>query len=1254
MLNFWIVSVIFSSIFLSVLVQAAPAALTYQGRIVREDGTALEASNVSFIFQITNSSGSCILYQEQVTGVSMVNSKGIFDVPIGTGTVNYPTSGPTSVLSAFDNSASYTCGVCNGYICSAGTSAYTPAVDDTRKLRVQFHDGVGWKLISPDNTIRSVPFAGYALGALKLGGNDANAFVLKTGIPTCSAGYVLTSASSGVLTCVADTGGASGVVNSILGTAPITATDNGSGVYTIAATVGAAAGTLAAGNDSRIVNAIQTGAAAGGDLSGTLPNPTVSQIAGTPLSLSSLTAGQFLKYSGGNWINAAITQSDVNGLTTTLSGYVAQSQMPASCAANQTITFLSPSNNYVCTTIAITGAQVSGNIAGNAAGFTGNLAGDITGPQGTTYVSQLQGKTLSAASPVINQILKYDGAQWAPMALSSSDLPSGTLSGSGTTGYVPFYSAASTLSNSVIFQSGGNVGIGTTSPANNLHVDGADADIGISIRNRSSTSDRFPGLTIRNYTGATSGYSTIDFGTYGGTSGTTTATLGGSVVGNITFKAHDGAASAKVAQIKASTGGAFASGDNEGFITFETNDGASVNPSEKMRITQTGNVGIGTTSPTTKLEVSGTIKATAFEGPLTATSSSTGAGSNSAPSYSFSGDTDTGFYNTSSNDTISVAAGGAKIFDFSSFGLVSSTAGGASVSTAAGTAAAPTFSFAGDTDTGWYHPAANMLAASTAGTERMRIDSSGNVGIGTTTPISMLDVNSSTTANGLISRSVAALGASSGGGVAVITPNVPTAVDQRLGLHLFGAYSTGTTIAYGAAIGGWTKNAWTTSDLSSYLTFETAGGASTRSERMRIDSNGNVGIGTTSPTSPLTVRSDNSGNDSNPLLIQNAGTGVGTATGIFLDPNSQGIVRAASVRSRQSTAGNYANLEFWVAASAAPIEAMRITPSGNVGIGTTNPTDKLTVAGNIMMNSGIGTLSTSGDDLELRATSATAGAGDVRVELPAANSNRFGVRANSVELFTVRDTGNVGIGTTAPAAKLETVGEVRSTGSTNGFASVDRTDGTNKMIIYLDGGYLNFSDYGVGTRMVINRSSGNVGIGTSSPSYKLDVAGDLRITGTPYRSGGDIAWQVPSDARLKDVTGPYQHGLNDLVQLDMIRFRYKQDNPIGADTSKEFVGVLAQDVQKVIPEAVTQDPKTGFLSLNTTPIFWALVNAVKDLNKEVVELFNTTESHSRRLASVENENARIKSENAAKDKEISELKARLEKIEKMLSVQKNQ
>lgn len=181
-----------SSLFLfEIAATGAPATLTYQGRIVRSDGTPLEYSNVSFIFQLTDPSGQCVIYQEKVTGINMTNSKGVFDVPLGNGVVNYPLSGTFSILDAFNNSASFTCGACVGYNCVDSTSTYSSLSADGRVLRVQFHDGAGWKTISPDSLIRSVPYAGYALSAQKIGTNVASDFLLKAGLPTCGANQFL-------------------------------------------------------------------------------------------------------------------------------------------------------------------------------------------------------------------------------------------------------------------------------------------------------------------------------------------------------------------------------------------------------------------------------------------------------------------------------------------------------------------------------------------------------------------------------------------------------------------------------------------------------------------------------------------------------------------------------------------------------------------------------------------------------------------------------------------------------------------------------------------------------------------------------------------------------------------------------------------------------------------------------------------------------------------------------------------------------
>ncbi|MCC7405029.1 MAG: tail fiber domain-containing protein [Bdellovibrionales bacterium] len=319
------------------------------------------------------------------------------------------------------------------------------------------------------------------------------------------------------------------------------------------------------------------------------------------------------------------------------------------------------------------------------------------------------------------------------------------------------------------------------------------------------------------------------------------------------------------------------------------------------------------------------------------------------------------------------------------------------------------------------------------------------------------------------------------------------------------------------------------------------------------------------------------------------------------------------------------------------------------------------------------------------------------------STDSLGFSTTGSERVRIDSTGNVGIGTTAPTAKLDVssgdgVGlllgaEINSTARGDNNIKVGRIGiphysnseeplalimgdaGILKNEVYVGGGstvqnaatQIRFFTAAnkttlQGTERLTIENNGFVGIGDTSPSYTLDVAGDFHITGTPYRAGGDIAWQVPSDARLKDVVGAYAHGLDALVKLDLIRFRYKVQNPIGADSSQEYAGVLAQEVQKVIPEAVKEDPKTGFLSLNTTPIFWALVNSVKELYQKLLGLEEQVTDQSRRLASVEanqdrvqsrlqqlqDENSRLRLELEQHRLETTDLKDRLEQLEKLL------
>jgi len=112
-----------------------------------------------------------------------------------------------------------------------------------------------------------------------------------------------------------------------------------------------------------------------------------------------------------------------------------------------------------------------------------------------------------------------------------------------------------------------------------------------------------------------------------------------------------------------------------------------------------------------------------------------------------------------------------------------------------------------------------------------------------------------------------------------------------------------------------------------------------------------------------------------------------------------------------------------------------------------------------------------------------------------------------------------------------------------------------------------------------------------SPGYTLEVAGNAA------KSSGGTTWINSSDERLKDITGEYNRGLDAILNLRPVTFFYKDSNPRGLPTDEENIGFIAQEVQEVFPEAVSEGPD-GYLDFNMHPINVAVVNAIKELKAE--------------------------------------------------------
>ena len=127
--------------------------------------------------------------------------------------------------------------------------------------------------------------------------------------------------------------------------------------------------------------------------------------------------------------------------------------------------------------------------------------------------------------------------------------------------------------------------------------------------------------------------------------------------------------------------------------------------------------------------------------------------------------------------------------------------------------------------------------------------------------------------------------------------------------------------------------------------------------------------------------------------------------------------------------------------------------------------------------------------------------------------------------------------------------------------------------------------------------------GTGSWDMAPGPSGNFNLQrGTAYKPGGG-AWATLSDARIKDVTGEYEMGLDEVLQLRPVSYRYKT----GAD--KEFVGLVAQEAETVFPSMVSQrdgvidgEKVSDLRELDTSELVYALLNSIKMLNQKIQSL----------------------------------------------------
>jgi len=530
---------------------------------------------------------------------------------------------------------------------------------------------------------------------------------------------------------------------------------------------------------------------------------------------------------------------------------------------------------------------------------------------------------------------------------------------------------------------------------------------------------------------------------------------------------------------------------------------------------------------------------------------------------------------------------------------------------AVGVTATSSNAFLWNYENGPLHLATNNLT-------RLYITAAGNVGIGTTNPQGSLDVRGSgpaqfhDTATGPVCY-VSISESSTINNIQWWKDSTPT-VAASIGLS-----------SPSTALGG-------------NIVFATFNGSAWTDRMIVLNSNGNVGIGTTNPLNLVQVHA---GTDANVGIRLDSQTGNSVGFGAYNDAGS-----------------NVVPLGFNA--------SKFIFMNGSVGIGTTSPGSRLAVISTASID-GVTISSFDRASIWMNVTntsnynwllqSAVSANNDFQI---LASSAPGGAASNAV--VTLRSTGSVGIGTTSPADMLA-LAPVAFAGSVNGGIRMQSTGGEWVYRLAMkstSGGNTYFAiDSAInasgGVTEAIRIAGATVAIAKNAmPAYPLDVTGDINCTGafrvngvaiaaggivvqaggtavgtsTPrpilnFTSGGssnpactedgpnnryNVTFNFSSDVRLKRNVADLQGGLSVIEQLRPVAFEYNGAG--GFAEGKRSVAIIAQELQQVMPDCVysvrqrlyPEAEETDLLCYEPTHILFHLVLAVKQLHRQLSEL----------------------------------------------------
>jgi hypothetical protein len=556
--------------------------------------------------------------------------------------------------------------------------------------------------------------------------------------------------------------------------------------------------------------------------------------------------------------------------------------------------------------------------------------------------------------------------------------------------------------------------------------------------------------------------------------------------------------------------------------------------------------------------------------------------------------------------------------------------------------------------------------------EKMRLDSSGNVGITAAASFRFNGTGDNThavgydsTIDGSFLRGQLGMRFLTGTGGGTERMRITSAGDINI-LNATATDSKSIGITNAAGTTGWTFGNGVLSNTHQFVIYDNTAG----SPRILIDSSGNVGIGTTLPTHQMHIHTDN--DNTYALRIQGStDNGAGVWTGIGISGENANTKSAIIF---QDIGVSYARgkLLFCVnneqnQNSASPSDAkITISNDGNVGIGTTLPRVQNEIYGTGQLTSAISDSGNTGATLSLSSNQNSANSGgcllfgalndsgntkpqaSIKSLLTNGNSQGIGDLAFSTRAATgdtaltermrIDSQGNVGIGKSASdGAKLHTYNN--STDAYNIFES-----SANKWVFGEAGGVCQIGGlYGTHNGIQVN-TSGDVLIGASGTSnlylgniitagssnrgmrlhtnnadVYFDFQGDSSTTlffrdydgsgGTHSRHSFDLQAGGAvftgsltqngsiSDKKYKENIKTISNGIDKIQKLNPVEFDWNDKSDAHKIGKKEDAGFIAQEVQKVLPNLVNENVD-GDLALNYEGIIPYLVQSIQELKKK--------------------------------------------------------